>query len=107
MDPQVLGSRIREARERLKLSQEELAAAVAKDQGAISEYESGKRKLAAADLPSFAEALQVSILYFFEDQETLPDLDDLMLEVFRQLPNAETKHVAIQIVRVLTNIPRP
>ena len=40
VDARTFGARIREARERLRLSQEELAEAVSKDQAAISEYES-------------------------------------------------------------------
>lgn len=104
LDPKLLGTRIRDARERLKLSQEELAAAVTKDQGAISEYESGKRKLAATDLPTFASALNVSVLYFFEDDDSPPELDSLMLETFRELPSAMVKHAAIQIVRILSDV---
>ena len=46
MDATWLGFRIRQARERRGLSQEDLAAAVSKDQRAISEYEAGNRKLA-------------------------------------------------------------
>lgn len=39
-----IGNRIREARERLGISQRDLADAVGKDQGAIYEYGNGKQK---------------------------------------------------------------
>lgn len=101
MDPKVFGARLREARERLQLSQEELAAAVQKDQGAISEYESGKRKLAATDLPLFAQALNVSLLYFFEGDFTENDFVRAMLAEFSLLPNGQAKQTAIEIVSAL------
>jgi transcriptional regulator with XRE-family HTH domain len=100
LDAKLLGARIREARERMGLSQEDLASLVSKDQGAISEYESGKRKLAASDLPTFANALRVSLLYFYEGEISGYDLDQAMLSEFHQLPNAETKQAAIEIMRV-------
>jgi transcriptional regulator with XRE-family HTH domain len=104
VDTKILGGRIRDARERLALSQEDLAALVAKDQGAISEYESGKRRLAANDLPIFSRALNVPLLYFFQGELRETDLDRLLLQEFNQLPTPEVKQAAIDIVRVLVNL---
>lgn len=101
LDTRLLGVRIREARKRLDLSQEDLAAAVEKDQGAISEYESGVRRLFATDLPRFAEALQVPLTYFFEGDAVHEDLDAVLLDVFHQLPDRETQQTIIGIVRLL------
>jgi transcriptional regulator with XRE-family HTH domain len=103
LDSKLLGNRIREARERLGISQEELASAVSKDQGAISEYESGKRRLSAVDLPTLAEALKVSLLYFYEGEATGHDLDRAVLDEFHQLPSLELKKAAIEIMRVFSN----
>lgn len=97
-----LGSRIRQARERLGKSQYDLAEAVNKDQRAISEYEAGKRKLPAIDLPLFARALQVPLLYFYEGEIELADLDHQFLTEFQQLPTADAKNAAIEIVRILS-----
>lgn len=105
MDATVLGVRIREARERLGMSQEDFALAVAKDQRAISEYERGKRKLSVTDLPTFAQVLGVPVLYFYEGELTHHDLDFVVLDEFRRLPTPEAKHAAIQIIRILTTIP--
>ncbi len=106
MDPKILGSRIRQAREQLGMSQDELAIEVSKDQRAISEYELGKRKLSAADLPIFAQILKVPLLYFYEGEISLQDLDRAMLDEFQQLPSSEAKQTAIEIVRVFSNFSR-
>ncbi len=97
----MLGARIRAARERLGLSQEQLAAAVSKDQGAISEYEIGKRRLSAVDLPALARALDVPLLYFYEGDILESDVDRLLLTEFRRLPTLEAKQAVIDIVRIL------
>jgi transcriptional regulator with XRE-family HTH domain len=101
LDTQILGARIRQARESRGLSQEELASLVSRDQRAISEYENGKRKLAAADIPTFAEVLDVPILYFFEAEMNLEDMDRAMLSEFRELPTSEAKKAAIEVVQIL------
>ena len=101
LDPKLLGVRIRQARERLGLSQDELAAAVHKDQRAISEYENGKRKLSVTDLPDFAEVLEVSVLYFYEGAATRSDLDEALLLEFQHLPTTEMKQAIIETVRLI------
>ena len=102
MDAKVLGSHIRLARERSGLSQEELAVAVARDQRTISEYENGKRKISAADLPEFAKALDVSVLFFYEGEATRYDLDEALLTEFQHVPTQEMKRAIIEVVRVLS-----
>jgi transcriptional regulator with XRE-family HTH domain len=102
LDPKQLGNRIRQARERLRISQDELAVMVSKDQRAISEYENGKRKLAATDLPAFAEALEVSILYFYEGESDTQDLDNIALSEFHRLSSPKARQVAIEIMRLLS-----
>ena len=103
LDPRLLGIRIRQGRERKGLSQDDLAIAVSKDQRAISEYENGHRKLSATDLPLFAKALNVSILYFYEDDLDIDDLDRALLIEFHRLPNLEIKQAAIGVIRVLSD----
>ena len=102
VDAEVLGIRIRQARERVGISQDDLAAAVAKDQRAISEYENGKRKLAATDLPLFASALNVPLLYFFEGDSEPRDLDAALLDAFHRLGSQSAREAIIDVVRVLT-----
>lgn len=103
MDSKILGSRIRQARERLGLSQEDLASLVSKDQGAISEYENGRRKISATDLPELAKALQVSLLHFYEGEFSNHDLHRAILEEFDRLPSFEAKQAMIEIVRKISD----
>lgn len=101
MDSKELGQRIRAARERLGLSQEELAVLVSKDQTAISEYENGKRKFYASDLPLFARALKVSLFYLFGDSELSQfDFDEALLTEFHKLPQEAMPH-ALEIMQTL------
>jgi transcriptional regulator with XRE-family HTH domain len=103
LNQQWLGLRIRQARERRGLSQEDFAIAVSKDQRAISEYENGKRKLAATDLPLFAMVLEVPVLYFFEPDTEADDLRAALLNYFQHLPTDEARQAAVDILRILSN----
>jgi len=99
LNAKLLGARIREARERLGISQDQLAEMVSKDQAAISAYELGKRRIAAVDLPIFAKVLNISILDFYEGEISPNDLDRAILTEFRKLPTVESKRSIIEIVR--------
>lgn len=102
MDATILGERIRIARERLGLSQTQLARLVSKDQRAISEYEHGERRIAVTDLPTFAEALEVPVLYFFEGNITPEDLEHHIVSEFRRLPNKQAQEDAIELLKLFT-----
>lgn len=99
---ELFGARIRQAREMRGLSQDELAVRIHKDQRAISEYETGKRRLAAVDLPLLANVLGVSLLYFFEDDANVHDLDRSILKEFHEL-SPKAKKLLISIARVFAN----
>ena len=106
MDQRELGKRIRRARERIGMSQEALAESVERDQKAISEYETGKRKLPAIELPTYAHALGVPISYFFDDEFHVDDLDQLLLQEFHFLSELEDRQAAIQAVRLISEVVR-
>jgi transcriptional regulator with XRE-family HTH domain len=103
VNPVELGQRIRRARERINMSQEALATAVERDQKAVSEYENGKRKLPATELPTFARVLGIPVSYFFEGDYQVDDLDQLLLQEFHTLHTSEDKHAAIQAVRLISD----
>lgn len=63
----VLGSRLREAREYLGISQEEAAQAADIPRTAISLIESGQRKLDSMELMALAKLYQRPIAYFTDD----------------------------------------
>lgn len=95
-----IGDRIRQARDRLDISQEELAERVGKDQRVISQYENGRRRMFADDLIKFAAALQVPIAYFYSDADA-DDLDEILLNEFHLLSTRAAKETALDLVRVL------
>lgn len=99
-----IGTRIKQAREALGISQQELAERIDRDQSAISSYEAGRRRFPADDLPLFAEALEVPVMYFFEDLKTPDDLDHQILHVFNELPSVDAKRTAIQFVQLLGDV---
>lgn len=103
VDTAILGHRIRLARDKVGMSQEEFANAVGKDQRAISEYESGKRRIAATDLTTFARVLQVPILYFFEGTPGESPLDQVMLQEFHELPSDAARQAAIEVIRIFSD----
>ncbi len=103
LDARLLGRRIRRARERQGLSQEQFAALISRDQRAVSEYEHGKRRISVTELPNFARALNVPLLYFFEDDLAETDLDRELLDEFRRLPDERSKKSAIGIVRIFSD----
>lgn len=104
MDSRLFGERLRQARERSRITQEDLAEKVGKDQRAISEYENGKRRLSAVDLPLIARALGVSILYFFEGETISSDFDAALLHEFSRLPTDEAKKSVVELVRIMGDV---
>lgn len=99
VDTKTLGKSIRMARERLGLSQEELAARIARNQYAISEYEAGKRRIYAHDIPKIAQALEVPVSYLFEGNTELDALEEVIIYEFRGLASLEAKEYGIKLLR--------
>lgn len=67
-----IGRKIRELRQKLGLTQTDLAHRINVDPTTISHYESGKRAVTIEILQKIAEALGVSLALFFSDQEVVP-----------------------------------
>ncbi len=62
---QAVGKRIRELRNKLGVSQEELAAMVELDRTYITSVERGKRNISIVNIEKLATALNVSLSEFF------------------------------------------
>ena len=102
MDNKTLGARLKLARERLGLTQEGLVERLGKKTVAsISEYENGKRRLAAADLPDFARALGVPVSYFYADVLAEGDLEAALMDWFRQLPTPRSRDHAFRLIQTV------
>jgi transcriptional regulator with XRE-family HTH domain len=76
-----MGKRIRQARENLGLTQEQLSARIDKSQDAISSYEKGTRGIQIAELPRLAQALDVTVTYFFGDLEPDQEAQSLLSQL--------------------------
>jgi transcriptional regulator with XRE-family HTH domain len=76
IDRQELGVRLKEAREYLELSQDEVASALNVPRSAVSLIEAGQRKVDALELQKLAEIYQRPIGYFTgegTETEALPE----------------------------------
>ncbi len=78
-----IGRRIRRARERAGLTQEELATQIGKTQKAISGYEKGTRAIRITEVPELARALAVAPGYFLGSEEI--DTKEVLKTAYSQL----------------------
>lgn len=69
-----LGERLREAREYLELSQDEVAREVGLPRAAVSLIESGQRKVEALELKKFAQLYERPVSYFTGTEQKKPQL---------------------------------
>lgn len=65
-----IGAIIKRERERLGMTQADLADAVGVRQGFISKLENGSRVPSAARLPAYAEALRIDVNTLYEEDVT-------------------------------------
>jgi transcriptional regulator with XRE-family HTH domain len=97
----ILGQRMRQAREQLGLSQEDLAHKWGKKQYQVSEYENGKRRIYAHDLPQLANSLHVEVSYFFQNEIDQTDanlLEETLLHTFRNLRSKAAQEFAMKVL---------
>ena len=86
-DRKSLGARLRDAREYLGLSQDEVAKAIGLARPAISLIESGQRKVDALELKKFADLYQRPVADFTGDS----DVDAPAYEAVQHLARAAAK----------------
>src|SRR2546427_5983329 len=75
VDRRLLATRLRDAREYLELSQEEVARVLGVPRSAVSMIESGQRQVGALELKKLAEIYQRPIEYF-TGKEAAPPIPD-------------------------------
>jgi transcriptional regulator with XRE-family HTH domain len=81
--PNRLGELLREAREYLELSQDEVAKQMNLPRTAISLLESGQRKVDALELKQFAQLYQRPIAYFTGEEETISAIPESVAHLAR------------------------
>jgi len=82
----ILGQRLKEAREYLGLSQEFVADQLSVPRASISAIETGRRKVSSLELKQLARLYKQTVQYFYGEDETLPQAqpkDEAMLAIFR------------------------
>jgi transcriptional regulator with XRE-family HTH domain len=67
MSAQILGERIRDARRRADMSQEDLGRAIGLERTIVNKIEGGIRKVTALELSDIAAAIGVRMSTFFEE----------------------------------------
>ncbi len=76
--PNEIGNRIKEAREYIGLTQQQLAEALKIPRSAISDIETGKRKITADELKTLAQILRHPINYLMgENTDSAPEITAL------------------------------
>lgn len=99
-----MGELIRQARVESKMSQAELAEKTYISQAAISQIETGKREVSAAELAYLSYALNKPITYFFpkwlkteeRDPESLSPLEKELVMQVSQLDDADLRRLIAQ-----------
>ena len=94
---ELIGQRIREARERLDMSRDDLASILGKSVDMVSRYERGNRAVSITELPKLAHALQVPIGYFFGDEEPTTEALAFISSEVEALPRFKQKAVLDRI----------
>ena len=101
-----VGSRVRQRRQLLGLSQEKLAAALGLTFQQVQKYERGTNRISASRLYAISQALDVPLYYFFEefDGGMLTPLGD---DPETSLNDLDVKRDTFQLVRAYLRISDP
>lgn len=83
IDRQLLGSRLKDAREYLELSQDEVAKALDLPRSAISLIETGQRKVEAMELKKLSEIYQRPIGHFTGETPAEPQVPETVQHLAR------------------------
>lgn len=97
-EQELLGRRLREAREYLGLSQEFVAERLGIPRASISTMETGKRKVSSLELKQLAQLYKRSLTFFLgeEDQEDI--VDDATIQALYRTTKALSEHDRQQVL---------
>ena len=102
MDYKRLGTRIREERKKLNLTQAQLAEAIEISDTYMGSIERGERSLTLDTLVRLVSRLGVTVDYLLAD--SVPDSDSNIMEQFKQIVDQqplERKQMAINVLRTI------
>jgi transcriptional regulator with XRE-family HTH domain len=100
----LVGARIRARRIALGLSQLDLAGLIGCTYQQLHKYERGINRLAATRLFLCAEALRVSVDYFFEREGTLIQRERMMLDLARMFNEITDERVRLALAMVAASL---
>jgi transcriptional regulator with XRE-family HTH domain len=105
-----VGARIRERREQIGLSQEQLADLIGVSTPTVARYENGSMRVGVARLVAVSRVLNTTITYFFESMPELPPAAGARgLGESAEVPEVDTKNQVIsketvEIVRLCARL---
>jgi transcriptional regulator with XRE-family HTH domain len=94
-----MGSRLREAREFLGLSQEVVAEVLQIPRASVSAIESGRRKVSSLELRDLARLYKRPLEYFYDDAERADDEDDETAQALFRATRNLTEDDKAQVLR--------
>jgi transcriptional regulator with XRE-family HTH domain len=104
--PEMVGSRIREARKMAGLSQQQLATLLKLHRPSVSEIEAGNRRVTAEELSRVADLLDVSVSWILgENVENVEDDDPRVQLAARELRRLKPADFD-RVLKLLTAIKR-
>lgn len=101
-----IGSRIRDRRKELGMSQEELAEKLYTSKQMISSYENDKTEIKVSVLKELVVALDTTTAFLVDGVNEIkhsPQVEEL-LDIFSRLDNDKIRDIAIQQMKLLLNI---
>ncbi len=90
---QLLGSKLKEAREYIGLRQEQVAKHLGIPRTGVSEFEKGKRSVSALELKKLARLYQRSVQYFTGDETAVPADAAFLARTAAALSNADRQEL--------------
>ena len=105
-----IGEKVKMRRKELGISQERLAEVLGVTYQQVQRYENGTNRLNVENIQLIADALSVSVSYFFENGKTsvvaekpsdyLPAEEGKLLRYFRKIKESSSKNVVLQVARL-------
>lgn len=92
-DWEALGARLREVREYLNLSQQDVAAATGIARSAISDIERGQRKVDSLELRRFSKLYRYPVGYLLGEEGSQTDSAQALARAVTELTEADKKEV--------------
>ena len=98
-----MGSRIREQRKKMGMTQEELAARLFTKKVTISAYENDRIDMKCSVIKEIAKVLKCSILYLLQG-ECIESKSDELEQLFSNIINSEFRQVVIEILKLVIKL---